>query len=69
MVKLTVSRHIHVNLERMFRGTNDGPPSEARWTLEGGFGGPPPKIFKKPVLQMVQSELFLDYFFTICQYN
>ena len=47
----------------MFRGTNSGPPSEARWTPEGGFGGPPPEIFKKPVLQMVQSELFLDYFF------
>ena len=37
---------IHVNLERMFRGTNSGPSSEARCTPEGGFGGPPPEIFK-----------------------
>ena len=43
-----------------------GPSSEARRALEGGSGGPPPGNFQKPVLQMVQSELFLSY---ICQYN
>ena len=36
---------IHVNPERSFRGTNDGPSSEARWALKGGgSGGPPPEI-------------------------
>ena len=57
---------IHVNPERSFRGTNDGPSSEASQALEGGSGGPPRKLKQKPVLQMVQSELFLSY---ICQYN
>ena len=31
-----------------------------------GFGGPPHGNFQNPVLQMVQSELFLGY---ICQYQ
>ena len=39
----TTNIGLHVNLERMFRGTNSGPPSEARWTPEGGFKGPPPE--------------------------
>ena len=44
-----------------FEGQHGGPPSEARRASEGGSGGPPPEIFKKPVLQMVQSEVFLSY--------
>ena len=36
-----------------------GPPSEAE-------GGSSPGNFQKPVLQMVQSEVFLSY---ICEYN
>ena len=36
--------YIHVNPERSFGGTNDGPSSEARRALEGGSGGPPPEI-------------------------
>ena len=45
---------------RSFRGTKGGPSIEARRGLEGGSGGPPPEFFQKPVLQMVQSELFLS---------
>ena len=40
-----------------FEGQNGGQPSEA----EGVSGN-----FQKPVLQMVQSEVFLSY---ICEYN
>ena len=40
------SNYIHVNPERKFRGTNGGPPSEARRASEGGSGGPPPEIFQ-----------------------
>ena len=49
---------LHVNPKIIFRGTN------------GGFGrgvrGPPPENCQNPVLQMVQSQLFLTY---ICEYN
>ena len=51
---------IHVNPERSFQETNSRLPSEVRWALEGGSGGSPPIHFQKPVLQMVQSELFLS---------
>ena len=44
--KYRSSDGIHVNPERSFRGTNDGPSSEARWALKGGSGGHPPEIFK-----------------------
>ena len=44
-----------------FEGQNGGPPSEARRASGGGCGDPPPGIFEKPVLQMVQSEVFLSY--------
>ena len=56
---------IHVNPERTFRGTNGEPPSEAS-QLQNGGSGVLPGIFKKPILQMVQSQLFLSY---ICEYN
>ena len=50
---------IHVNPEGSFGGTNGEP------TSEGGSGDPPPENLKKPILQMVQSTLFLSY---ICEY-
>ena len=43
-----------------FKGQHGGPASEARRASEGGAGGPPGNC-KKPVLQMVQSEVFLSY--------
>ena len=44
----------------IFEGQNGGPPSEARRASEWGSGGRPPEIKKKnPVLQMVQSEVFI----------
>ena len=45
----------YMSIEReIFEGQNGGPPRE------GGSG-----VLKKPVLQMVQSEVFLSYF---CEY-
>ena len=43
-----------------------GPHRASEPASEGGCGGPPPDIFKKPILQMVQSQLFLSY---ISEYN
>ena len=40
-----------------------------RGGLWKGVRGLSPEIFQKPVLQMVQSELFLSYRGPICQYK
>ena len=45
-----------------FEGQNGGPPSEAEGLRKGGPGGDRVGNFQKPVLQMVQSEVFLSYF-------
>ena len=55
------NKNIHVNPERSFRGTNGNPPSEASQLRKGV-----PRNFQKPILQMVQSQLFPSY---ICEYN
>ena len=49
-----------------FEGQNGNPLSEARQGSEGGVRGSSPGNFQKPVLQMVQSEVFLSY---IYEYN
>ena len=40
------SLYIHVNPERSFRGTNDGPSSETKRALEGGVRGSSPRNLK-----------------------
>ena len=57
---------IHVNPERSFGGTNGSHRAKRANFGRGVRGGPPPVIFKKPTLQMVQSTLFLSY---ICEYS
>ena len=43
----------------IFEGQNGSPPSEARRASEGGgVREPSPGNFQKPVLQMVQSEVY-----------
>ena len=44
--RYSVDMHIHVNPERSFRGTNDGPSSKARRALKWGSGVLPRKFSK-----------------------
>ena len=56
--------HAYMSTQReSFKGQNGGRPSEVEG---GGVRGSSPGNFQKPVLQMVQSEVFLSY---ICEYN
>ena len=54
--------YIHVNPERQTAARR----AKRGGVWKGGVQGSSPINFQKPVLQMVQSELFLSY---ICQYN
>ena len=60
------SNYIHVNPERMFRGTTWRPAERSETGFGTGVGGSSPRNFQKPVLQMVQSQAFLS---NICEYN
>ena len=57
---------LHVNPERSFRGTNGDRPSEAS-QFRKGVRGWSPEFFRKPILQMVQSQLFPSY--KMCEFN
>ena len=57
---------ISVNPETKFRGTKWRPAEQSETGFGRGVRGSSPGNFQKPVLQMVQSEVFLSY---ICEYN
>ena len=60
------SNYIHVNPERKFRGTKWRPAERSETGVGRGVEGSSQGIFQKHVLQMVQSQVFLNY---ICEYN
>ena len=67
LIATDTSQCIHVNLERKFRGTKWRPTAKRSETGFGwGVRGSSHVNFQKPVLQMVQSDVFLSY---ICEYN
>ena len=53
--------HIHVNPKRKFRGTKWRPAERSETSFGRGVRGSSPVNVQKPVLQMVQSDVFLSY--------
>ena len=60
------SNYIHVNPETTFRGTKWRPAERCETGFGRGVGRSSPENFQKPVLQIVQSQVFLSY---ICEYK
>ena len=58
--------NIHVNPEGKFRGTKWRSAEQSETGFGRGVRGPSPGNFQKPVLQVVQSDVFLSY---ICESN
>ena len=61
---IDTSFNIHVNPERKFRGTKWRPAERSETGFGRGVRWSFPGYFQKPVLQMMQSEVFLSY---ICE--